>query len=68
MYLMNLIMKCESVAALLAENGRLKNLSAIINVFKVIMTAHRGDLNVEVTVAQVNHNFLNSPTIFEFKK
>ncbi|KAK7602874.1 hypothetical protein V9T40_006848 [Parthenolecanium corni] len=41
-----------NLLSLLAENGRLKNLSAIINVFKVIMTAHRGDLNVEVTVAQ----------------
>lgn len=42
-------------AALLAENGRLKNLSSIINNFKTIMAAHRGDLNIEVTVAQVNY-------------
>ncbi|CAH0385227.1 unnamed protein product [Bemisia tabaci] len=37
---------------LLAENGRLNKLHGIINNFKQIMAAHRGDLPVEVTTAK----------------
>lgn len=29
----------------LAENGRLKNLEGVINAFKTIMAAHRGEVN-----------------------
>ncbi|XP_025406570.1 ATP synthase subunit O, mitochondrial-like [Sipha flava] len=37
---------------LLAENGRLRNLNSIINSFKIIMAAHRGDLTCVVTTAK----------------
>lgn len=37
---------------ILAENGRLKNFSTIVNSFEIIMSATRGDLNVEVVVAK----------------
>lgn len=40
---------------LLAENGRLKSLPNIANLFKQVMSAHRGDLLVEVTTAKVNN-------------
>lgn len=38
---------------LLAENGRLRKLNSIINSFKIIMAAHRGDLSCVVTTAKV---------------
>lgn len=38
---------------LLAENGRLRNLNGVINSYKVIMAAHRGDLPCEVITAKV---------------
>ncbi|XKL62065.1 hypothetical protein PGB90_001898 [Kerria lacca] len=41
-----------NLLGLLAENGRLKNLGNIINLFKMLMAAHRGDLNIEVVTAQ----------------
>ncbi|XP_065211001.1 ATP synthase subunit O, mitochondrial-like [Planococcus citri] len=37
---------------LLAENGRLKNFWTLANLFKQVMSAHRGDLIVEVTIAK----------------
>lgn len=42
---------------LLAENGRIKNLNVIINSFKIIMAAHRGDLQCVVTTAKVYYKF-----------
>jgi len=36
----------------LAENGRLKNLDGIINAFKMIMSAHRGEVICQVTTAK----------------
>jgi len=36
----------------LAENGRLRNLNSMINVFKKVMAAHRGDLPCEITTAR----------------
>lgn len=41
------------VLALLAENGRLQKLNLIINSYKTIMAAHRGDLSCVVTTAKV---------------
>ncbi|XP_022173492.1 ATP synthase subunit O, mitochondrial [Myzus persicae] len=38
--------------SMLAENGRLQKLNAIINSFKIIMAAHRGDLACVVTTAK----------------
>jgi len=38
--------------SLLAENGRLNKLNSIINSFKIIMAAHRGDLPCIVTTAK----------------
>lgn len=37
---------------LLAENGRLKRLDAIINAYKLIMSAHRGEVVCEVITAK----------------
>lgn len=37
---------------LLAENGRLKKIDIIINLFKSIMAAHRGEVVCEVTTAK----------------
>ncbi|KAL1505277.1 hypothetical protein ABEB36_004875 [Hypothenemus hampei] len=36
----------------LAENGRLKNLDGVINAFRTIMAAHRGEVVCEVTTAR----------------
>uniref|UniRef100_A0A1B6EK86 Oligomycin sensitivity conferral protein n=1 Tax=Cuerna arida TaxID=1464854 RepID=A0A1B6EK86_9HEMI len=41
-----------NLVGLLAENGRLKNLNSIINSFKTIMSAHRGEIPCEVTTAK----------------
>ncbi|VVC24194.1 ATPase, OSCP/delta subunit,F1F0 ATP synthase OSCP/delta subunit, N-terminal domain [Cinara cedri] len=49
---------------LLAENGRIKNLNSIINSFKIIMAAHRGDLSCVVTTAKP----LDSADLQELKK
>nr|CAD7423440.1 unnamed protein product [Timema monikensis] len=40
-------------SALLAENGRLKAVNTIINSFKTIMAAHRGEVVCEVTTAKL---------------
>lgn len=37
---------------LLAENGRLKNVSGVINAFKTIMAAHRGEVNLFLSLLQ----------------
>ena len=37
---------------LLAENGRLKKLGGVINAFKTIMAAHRGEVTCEVITAK----------------
>lgn len=37
---------------LLAENGRLNKIDAVINAFKLIMSAHRGEVVCEVTTAK----------------
>ncbi|CAH1118785.1 unnamed protein product [Phaedon cochleariae] len=37
---------------LLAENGRLKKLDGVINAFRTIMSAHRGEVTCEVTTAK----------------
>lgn len=37
---------------LLAENGRLKNVSGVINAFKTIMAAHRGEVNLFISLLQ----------------
>lgn len=39
---------------LLALNGRLKNLDAVVSAFKIIMAAQRGEITCEVTSAKVN--------------
>lgn len=51
---------------LLAENGRLRNLNSIINSFKLIMAAHRGDLSCVVTTAKVYFMLHISLSAFEF--
>lgn len=43
-----------NLLALLSENGRIKNIDGVINNFKIIMAAHRGDLPVEVVTARVS--------------
>ncbi|XP_075227933.1 ATP synthase subunit O, mitochondrial [Lycorma delicatula] len=40
-----------NLLVLLAENGRLKKLNGIINAYKSIMAAHRGDIRCEVVSA-----------------
>lgn len=41
-----------NLLCLLAENGRLGKLDAIINAFKTIMAAHRGEVTCEVITAK----------------
>ena len=52
---------------LLAENGRLSKLEAVINSFETIMRAHKGELFVEVTSAEVcsRFSFLASQVHFQ---
>lgn len=38
--------------ATMAENGRLKKLDSVINAYKLIMSAHRGEVVCEVTTAK----------------
>lgn len=41
-----------NLLSLLAENGRLKKLDGVINAFKTIMAAHRGEVVCEITSAR----------------
>ncbi|XP_047530940.1 ATP synthase subunit O, mitochondrial [Vanessa atalanta] len=41
-----------NLMGLMAENGRLKNLEGVINAFKIMMSAHRGEVNCEVITAK----------------
>ncbi|XP_022122524.2 ATP synthase subunit O, mitochondrial [Pieris rapae] len=41
-----------NLLSLLAENGRLSKLDAIINAFKIIMAAHRGEVTCKVITAK----------------
>lgn len=36
----------------MAENGRLNKLEAVINAFKIMMAAHRGEVTCEVVTAK----------------
>lgn len=45
------------ISGLLAENGRIINLNSIISNYKIIMAAHRGDLQCVVTTAKVYYIF-----------
>lgn len=42
-----------NLLALIADNGRLKNLNQVISAFSVVMAAHRGEITCEVTSAKV---------------
>ncbi|CAB3226742.1 unnamed protein product [Arctia plantaginis] len=41
-----------NLLVLMAENGRLNKLEAVINAFKIMMAAHRGEVTCEVTTAK----------------
>lgn len=41
-----------NLLSLLAENGRLDKLDAVINAFKIMMSAHRGEVTCEVITAK----------------
>ncbi|XP_075975656.1 ATP synthase subunit O, mitochondrial [Anticarsia gemmatalis] len=41
-----------NLLGLLAENGRLDKLEAVINAFKIMMAAHRGEVTCEVVTAK----------------
>ncbi|CAH2047271.1 unnamed protein product, partial [Iphiclides podalirius] len=41
-----------NLLGLLAENGRLSNLEGVINAFKIMMAAHRGEVTCEVITAK----------------
>lgn len=43
---------------MLAENGRLSNLQAVIASFETIMRAHRGEVAVDVVSAEVGVRFI----------
>lgn len=45
--------EAENFFAMLAENGRLNKLLQIVNAYETIMRAHKGDLVIEVTTAEV---------------
>lgn len=42
----------KNVLSLIAENGRLKEFDGIVNAFKILMAAHRGEITCEVTSAK----------------
>ncbi|KAI8421792.1 hypothetical protein MSG28_009752 [Choristoneura fumiferana] len=48
----NLSPNTGNLLCLLAENGRLGKLDAVINAFKTIMAAHRGEVTCEVVTAK----------------
>lgn len=41
-----------NLLGLMAENGRLDKLEAVINAFKIMMSAHRGEVTCEVVTAK----------------
>ena len=41
-----------NLLGLMAENGRLDKLEAVINAFKIMMAAHRGEVTCEVVTAK----------------
>lgn len=41
-----------NLLCLMAENGRLGKLEAVINAFKIMMAAHRGEVTCEVITAK----------------
>ncbi|XP_026318995.1 ATP synthase subunit O, mitochondrial [Hyposmocoma kahamanoa] len=47
----NLCPTTSNLLGLLAENGRLDKLEAVINAFKIMMAAHRGEVTCEVITA-----------------
>lgn len=56
-YLSHDIMFVNMILGLLAENGRIRNLNSIITNYKIIMAAHRGDLQCVVITAKVYYIF-----------
>ncbi|XP_013191410.1 ATP synthase subunit O, mitochondrial [Amyelois transitella] len=48
----NLSPTTSNLLGLLAENGRLQKLEAVINAFKIMMAAHRGEVTCEVITAK----------------
>ncbi|XP_038214355.1 ATP synthase subunit O, mitochondrial [Zerene cesonia] len=48
----NMCATTSNLLGLLAENGRLNKLEAIINAFKIIMAAHRGEVTCHVVTAK----------------
>lgn len=48
----NLSASTTNLLVLLAENGRLKNIDGVINAFKQLMAAHRGEVVCEVKTAR----------------
>lgn len=36
----------------MAENGRLNKMEGVVNAFKIMMSAHRGEVTCEVTTAK----------------
>ncbi|KAJ0183320.1 hypothetical protein K1T71_001296 [Dendrolimus kikuchii] len=48
----NLSATTGNLLSLLAENGRLNKLEAVINAFKIMMAAHRGEITCEVITAK----------------
>ncbi|KAG6461938.1 hypothetical protein O3G_MSEX012946 [Manduca sexta] len=48
----NLSATTSNLLGLLAENGRLDKLEAVINAFKIMMAAHRGEVTCEVITAK----------------
>uniref|UniRef100_A0AC34RKG1 ATP synthase subunit O, mitochondrial n=1 Tax=Panagrolaimus sp. JU765 TaxID=591449 RepID=A0AC34RKG1_9BILA len=49
---LNISKEAANLVELLAENGRLSKLEAVINAFETIMRAHKGELFVQVTSAE----------------
>ncbi|KAK5981505.1 Mitochondrial ATP synthase O subunit [Trichostrongylus colubriformis] len=49
---LGLAQESSNFLALLAENGRLSKLEAVVSSFEHIMRAHRGELSIEVTSAE----------------
>lgn len=52
----NLAVATTNLLVLLAENGRMKKIDGVINAFKQIMAAHRGEVVCEVKTARALNN------------